>query len=109
MRGIVIDGGCRDSDEVILQRIPVYQRASTRGIDPGRIVIESYNTPVNIGGGVLVMPGDIIVADKEGVVAVPRGKAEAVAAAAHKTQEVDKAGRRKLYEKAGKPADFTVK
>ena len=108
MRGIVIDGGCRDSDEVILERIPVYQRGSTRGIDPGRIVTESYNMPVNVGG-VLVMPGDIIVADTEGVVVVPRAKAEAVAAAARKIQDGDKVGRRKLYDKLKMAPDFTVK
>jgi len=108
MRGIVTDGGCRDTDEVILEHIPVYQRGITRGIDPGRILTESYNQPVNVGG-VLVMPGDIIVADNDGVVVVPRAKAEAVAAAARKILEGDKAGRRKLYEKLGRQADFTVR
>lgn len=108
MRGIVTDGGCRDSDEVILERIPVYHRGSTRGIDPGRVQIESYNTPVNVGG-VLVMPGDVIVADTEGVVVVPRDKAEAVAAASRRIQDSDKVGRRKLYEKLNRPPDFTVK
>jgi len=108
MRGIVTDGGCRDTDEVILERIPVYHRGPTRGIDPGRVQIESYNTPVNVGG-VLVMPGDVIVADNEGVAVVPRAVAEAVAAAARKIQDQDKAGRRRLYEKAKRPPDFTVK
>jgi regulator of RNase E activity RraA len=108
MRGIVMDGGCRDTDEVILERIPVYQRGVTRGIDPGRVQIESYNTPVNVGG-VLVMPGDILVADNEGVAVVPRAKAEAVAAASHRIQDEDKAGRRELYEKLKRPTDFTVK
>jgi len=108
MRGIITDGGCRDTDEVILQRIPVYLRGITRGIDPGRVYTESYNQPVNVGG-VMVMPGDIIVADNDGVVVVPRDKAEAVAAAARKIQEGDKVGRRKLYEKLGRPPDFTVK
>lgn len=108
MRGIVTDGGCRDSDENILQRIPIYQRGFTRGIDPGRVVIESYNTPIN-AGGVTVLPGDVIVADTEGVVVVPREKAEAVAAAARKIQEDDKKGRLRLYEKLGRKPDFTVK
>jgi len=44
-----------------------------------------------------------------GVVVVPRAKAEAVAAAAREVLDGDKASRRKLYEKAGRPADFTVK
>jgi len=108
MRGIVTDGGCRDTDEVILERIPVYQRGITRGIDPGRVVIESYNNPVNVGG-VLVMPGDVIVADNDGVVVVPRAQAEAVAAASRQIQEGDKKGRQRLYEKLKRSADFTVK
>lgn len=108
MRGIVTDGGCRDSDENILQGIPIYQRGSTRGIDPGRVQIESFNQPVNVGG-VLVLPGDIIVADAEGVVVVPREKAEAVAAAAKRIQDDDKKGRLRLYQKLNRPSDFTVK
>jgi 4-hydroxy-4-methyl-2-oxoglutarate aldolase len=108
MRGIVTDGGCRDSDEVILERIPVFEPASTRGIDPGRVQIESYNNPVDVGG-VLVLPGDVIVADTDGVVVVPRAKAEAVAAAAHRIQDEDKGARRDLYKKLDRPQDFTVK
>lgn len=108
MRGLVTSGGCRDSDENILQRIPIYQRGFTRGIDPGRVQIESYNTPVNVGG-VLVLPGDVIVGDTDGVVVVPRDQADAVAAAARRIQNEDKAGRRKLYERLKRPSDFTVK
>jgi len=108
MRGIVTSGGCRDSDENILQRIPIYQRQHTRGINPGRVQIESYNQPVTVGS-VLVMPGDIIVADSDGVVVVPRARAEAVAAAARKILEGDKKARRSLYEKTGRPLDHTVK
>jgi regulator of RNase E activity RraA len=108
MRGIVTDGGCRDSDENILQRLPVYQKGFTRGIDPGRVQIESYNTPIAVGG-VLVMPGDIIVADTDGVVVVPREKAEIVAAASKRIQDGDKKGRMNLYRKLNRPPDFTVK
>ena len=108
MRGIVTDGGCRDLDEMILEHIPLYQRGPTNGIDPGRIQIESYNNPVNVGG-VLVMPGDIIVGDAQGVVVVPRAQAQAVLAAAHRIQEEDKVGRRELYKKLSRPPDFTVK
>jgi 4-hydroxy-4-methyl-2-oxoglutarate aldolase len=108
MRGIVSSGGCRDTDELILQRIPAYHRVITRGINPGRSIVESYNKPVSVGG-VLVMPGDVIVADNDGVVVVPRAKAEAVAAEARNILDGDKAVRRKLYEKEGRTPDFTVK
>ncbi len=55
------------------------------------------------------MPGDVIAADNEGVIVVPRAKAEAVSAAAHRIQEQDKVGRRRLYQKLNLPQDFTVK
>jgi regulator of RNase E activity RraA len=112
LRGIVTNGGCRDSDEMILQKLPVYQKGgplgTTRGIDPGREQVESYNQPVSVGR-VLVMPGDIIVADIDGVAVVPRARAEVVAKAARKILDGDKAGRKRLYQKLGWPDDFTVK
>jgi hypothetical protein len=49
-----------------------------RGIRPGRNEIESVNRPIECGG-VLVRPGDVIVADGDGVVVVPREKAQEVA------------------------------
>jgi regulator of RNase E activity RraA len=108
LRGIVTDAGCRDSDEMRIQEIPVYQRDSTRFINQGTIAIESYNRPVVVGG-VLVMPGDIIVADLDGVAVVPRAKAEKVAAFARKIRDDDNKVRQRQYEKLGRPPDFTLK
>ncbi len=68
--------------------------------------MESVNRPVVIGG-VLVCPGDVVVAD--GVVVVPRGVAEKVAEYAKAILVKDKAGRRQLYERQGLPLDRTVK
>jgi regulator of RNase E activity RraA len=107
MRGIVTNTGCRDTDETVLERIPIYQMEPTLGVNQGRMMIESYNAPVVVGG-VLVMPGDIIAADGNGVVVVPRAYAAAVAASARKIQEKDQSARRKLYEKGGRPLDFTI-
>ena len=110
MRGIVTSGSVRDTDEVIKQQIPVYldhmQRG--RGIRPGRNEIESVNEPVVVGG-VLIYPGDVVVADGDGVVVVPRAHAAAVAEHARKVLDADKAGRRSLYEQLGIPLDKTVR
>jgi 4-hydroxy-4-methyl-2-oxoglutarate aldolase len=107
MRGVITSGGVRDTDEIILEKIPVYHKRFGRGIRPGRNEVESVNQPV-MCGGVLVRPGDVIVADGDGVVVVPRESAEAVAKAAHQILEGDKLGRRGLYEKLGIPFDETV-
>ncbi|MGH9339432.1 MAG: RraA family protein [Acidobacteriota bacterium] len=105
--GIVTSGGARDTDEIIKEEIPLYFSGVGRGIRPGRNELESVNEPVMVGG-VLVRPGDIVVADGDGVIIVPRGKAEAVAKAAREVLESDKAGRRRLYEQLGMPLDKTV-
>lgn len=105
--GVVTSGGARDTDEIIKQKVPLYYRRPARGIRPGRNEVESVQRPVTIGGA-LVRPGDVVVADGDGVVVVPREHAAEVARAARKILDSDKAGRRKLYEKLGMPADKTV-
>jgi len=106
--GVVTGATARDTDEITAQRVPLYFKKPGRGIRPGRNEIESVNRPVVVGGA-LVVPGDVIVADGDGVVVVPRRHAEAVARYARAILEGDKAGRRKLYQKLGLPADDSVK
>ncbi|MBN2812426.1 MAG: RraA family protein [Bacteroidales bacterium] len=108
-RGIVSNGGIRDIDEIVKEKIPVYLdfMERGRGIRPGRNEIESVNKPVTIGG-VLVRPGDVIVADGDGVIVVPREYARPVAEYAHEILKSDKAGRKGLYEQLNIPLDQTV-
>jgi regulator of RNase E activity RraA len=106
--GVVTSGTARDTDEIITQKIPLYLRRVGRGIRPGRNELESVNRPI-VCGGVLVVPGDVIVADGDGVVVVPRAKAEAVAKYARKIMDGDKEGRRELYKKVGLKPDPSVK
>lgn len=106
--GVVTDAASRDVDEVAKQKIPLYLRRTGRGIRPGRNELESINRPVVIGG-VLVCPGDMVVADGDGVVVVPRAVAERVALYARRILDADKEGRRRKYEQLGIPLDETVK
>ena len=108
MVGVVTNATARDTDEIALQRVPLYFRHPGRGIRPGRNEIESVNRPV-VCGGVLVMPGDVVVGDGDGVIVVPRARAEAVARYAKAVIEKDKAARRKLYEQLGLPEDDSVR
>jgi len=108
MVGVVTNATARDLDEIETEGVPLYFRRPGRGIRPGRNQIESVNRPVMCGGA-LVVPGDVIVADGDGVLVVPRDQAEAVARYARKIIEDDKAGRRELYQKAGLPADPSIR
>lgn len=106
--GVVTDAGSRDTDEIAIEKVPVYLRKKGRGIRPGRNELESVNRPVVIGG-VLVCPGDVVVADGDGVVVVPRKVAKQVALFAQAILDKDKAGRLQLYKSLGIPEDKTVK
>jgi len=106
--GVVTNATARDTDEIAIEKVPLYFRKVGRGIRPGRNEIESVNRPI-VCGGVLVEPGDIIVADGDGVVVVPRAHTKEVAEYARVTIEGDKAGRRNLYKQLGLPVDDSVK
>jgi len=98
--GVISNGGARDTDEIIKTgKIPVYCRDgySTRGVRPGRLIIESYNFPINCAG-VLVYPGDLIVADGDGVIVVPREHALQVGKLAYEIMTGDQAGRAQRLE-----------
>jgi regulator of RNase E activity RraA len=106
--GVVTDATARDTDEIITQKVPLYFRKPGRGIRPGRNEVESVNRPVVVGG-VLVNPGDVIVADGDGVVVVPRARALEVAGFAHRIIEADKEGRRELYRQTGREEDPSLR
>jgi len=105
--GVVTDACARDTDEIAKEKVALYLRRKGRGIRPGRNELESVNRPVVIGG-VLVCPGDVVVADGDGVIVVPRNVAEQVAKYAREIMVKDKAGRKDLYKSLGRPLDKTV-
>lgn len=107
-RGVITSNSARDLDEIAAQKIPLYLKKPGRGIRPGRNQLESVNTPI-VCGGVQVRPGDIIVADGDGVVVVPRNYAEKVASFAHTVLRGDKESRRDSYRKLGIKPDASVR
>lgn len=107
-RGLISNGGVRDTDEVILQKIPFWSRYCSQSMVQGRLQYDARNIPVQVGG-VTVFPGDVVVADGDGVVVVPRGLAREVARYAQQEFRSDKASRRKMYENMGMELDDSVK
>ena len=107
--GLVAAGGVRDIDEIILQKNPVYMDYNKRGRGEriGRNEIIDVQRPVVVGG-VLVHPGDVVVADSDGVVVVPRRVAVRVGQIAYVELVDDMKGRKELYKKTGRTIDETV-
>jgi regulator of RNase E activity RraA len=106
-RGYVTNGGVRDTDELILEKIPFWSRMISQSMVQGRLQFEAKDITVGVGG-VTVHPGDVVVADGDGVIVVPRSMAFDVARYAGQELKKDKVVRRKLYQEVGLEPDDTV-
>ena len=96
--GIIIDGGCRDVDEIREAGLWLASRHVTPRTGKYRLNLVGMGGPITIGG-VRVTEGDLVVADDTGIVAVPRARldqvltvAEAAAATDGKVEEAVRAG-----------------
>lgn len=82
LAGAILDAGLRDVTEIKRDfGFPVFSRTVSPGTTVGRYKTEALNVPVRCGG-ILVHPGDVIVADADGVVVVPADDVEKVLAQA---------------------------
>jgi len=107
VRGFVIQGGPRDTDEIIMQKVPVWSQFICQSMVQGRLEYVSHNEPVTVGG-IEVCPGDVVVADGDGVIVVPQDKALDVAYEANAEHRRDMANRRSHYLELGRTPDNTV-
>ncbi len=82
MAGMVLDGAVRDVGELRALNLPVYARSIVPSTAVGRYASVANQIPVQCAG-VMIKPGDIIVAGEDGVVRVPRDKAAEVLKRAH--------------------------
>ncbi len=93
--GTVIDGVCRDVTKALGDGYPMFTAGRFMRTGKDRVQVEAINTTVAIGA-VRVASRDIVIADANGVVIVPRHRAEEVAKTAHQIETIEQAIRDRI-------------
>lgn len=100
VEGVVIDGACRDIDEIREMGLAVYARGAVPVTARSRIIELAWNVPVHFCG-IVVCPGDWVIADGSGVVVIPSNDAAIIVESAQRI--VEKEQRMAADLRAGKP------
>ncbi|KAI1028284.1 hypothetical protein LB503_002781 [Fusarium chuoi] len=105
--GTVINGVCRDVDRAIGDNYPIFSSGRWMRTGKDRVQVEGVNESIGVGK-VRVSPRDIVVADANGVVIVPRDRAREVAAIASRIEESEQ-GIREMISKGSTIAEAREK
>jgi regulator of RNase E activity RraA len=79
--GVIIEGPTRDVDEARLLGFPIFARSRTSRTARGRIIESGCNVPITVAD-IVVLPGDLVVADASGIAFVPAAEIDRVLDAA---------------------------
>ena len=108
-RGVLTNGGTRDSDETLEQKaIPIWSRWIVQPMYQGRVEWGGHSMPVEIGGA-LVRRDDLVVADGDGAIIVPNELIDDVLKYAIQESENDKVARSALFEVLGIPQNESTR
>jgi regulator of RNase E activity RraA len=102
--GLVVDGSFRDLDGIAGMAMPCYYRSVHPSFITG-VTLSGVDVPIRIGH-VTVMPGDLVVGDREGVSFIPAQNAEAILDRADETHIHDEWTRKKFDEGKYKSSDI---
>ena len=91
--GTVIDGVCRDIDRSLALGYPIFSRGNWMRTGKDRVRVEATQVAVSIGG-VRVEPGDLLLGDGDGLVALPGSRAQEVLAVAEEIERAEETIRR---------------
>jgi regulator of RNase E activity RraA len=89
VKGAIIDGGIRDTHQILEKDFPVFYKHRIPNGSLGRCLITHYQVPIKIGD-VVIKPGDVVLGDIDGVVVVPRDIAYEVLLRAEEIKENEK-------------------
>jgi 4-hydroxy-4-methyl-2-oxoglutarate aldolase len=91
--GVVVDGGARDVGEIVDLALPVFCRYATPLISAGRWALTTAHAPIRVAGQasptVEVVPGDLIIGDGDGVIAIPQSIAAEIVSWAETVAEIE--------------------
>lgn len=107
LEGVVLDGTCRDSHECNIEGVEAFCTKRSYNHSYGRIELDGVNIPIKCANAT-VNPMDVIVADDDGVLVIPRKKAELVVQIAEDILIRDQRSRANWYKTLGLPSDDTL-